>query len=280
MKWNNNHTQHERMCNYENSRITTSKELLENLPDGLKLDYSAIDCSAMGANIPLILLRYTICSFHEELEKYGRPTYLVSKEVFDVVSNLDISEDDCRFCLEKIPYPAFCFVFERGCIPVNCSRPLQMISLIDSSSVKNRFPFKHDNNLPAYLIQGQPPTLEIGICGTFKNGKISPEAKLVASLLMLWRSRPEFVVNETLPRSERFEFKGDRKLIRKWILPDHLIVNTSSMIKDSTGSTRSPHWRAGHFRHYRSDRYKRNEDGSVKIEFIEPCFIGLSRIDK
>ncbi len=99
--------------------------------------------------------------------------------------------------------------------------------------------------------------------------------KLASVLLMLWRSRPEFVQPVGLSRSDRYQFKGDETKLRQWVLPIELITRVkSSVASEGGGWTVRPHWRAGCFRHYRHERYARNPDGSVKVEYIEPCFVG------
>jgi hypothetical protein len=91
---------------------------------------------------------------------------------------------------------------------------------------------------------------------------------------MLWRSRPECVVDANLPRSERYNFGGERKIIRTWKFPDKLIIRKPREEAGApTGRHVRAHWRAGHFRHYRHERYEREPDGSVKVEFILPCMV-------
>lgn len=236
-----------------------------------------------------------ICAFntHAAYEKYQRPSYLVSRELFDCVSELDVSEQDMTHIFERLPYPCFSLVFEAG-IYDNKGDELQSLFICNEH---DRFPlveFFGGTILSVYVKFPAPGILtKIGasvhampVHGV--HGEISPDTldrllvlrKCVAALVMLWRSRPEFVVDVALPRSERYQFKGDRKLIRTWKFPDKLIVRKPHGESAPTGRHVKAHWRAGHFRRYQHERYERELDGSVKVEFIAPCVIHADELAK
>lgn len=216
---------------------------------------------------------------HFSFVEHGRPAYLVSKDVWDVATSLELSKIDTETWMEYLPYPCFALVLERG-IKIEGDE-------IESIFIEHRSTFREFENdsktdLISWRIVGQK-SKTIGGDGGLHNwlqmGERSSQGikilKTTAALLLLWRARPHFVKPFVLPRSERYEFKGNRELIRTWVLPTELITRIkSSTTGEGGGWTVQPHWRAGHFRHYRHERYERNADGSVRVEFIEPCFIG------
>jgi hypothetical protein len=104
--------------------------------------------------------------------------------------------------------------------------------------------------------------------------------KLIAALMMLWQSRPEFIVSVELPRKDRYDFRGDRKIIRTWKFPDKLIVRKpSDSDQTPTGRHVRAHWRAATFQHYRHERYSRNPDGSIKKTFIPACIVHADELE-
>jgi hypothetical protein len=240
-----------------------------------------------------LLLGVAAHNTHVAYEKYGRPTYLVSRDLFDCVGELDVSEQDMACVFERLPYPCFSLVFETG---IYDDRKAELQSLFISKE-HDVFPmpqFVDGIMMPIYVGHSCPGILtKIGADRNTMSakavfGKITPSTldrlwtlrRCAAALVMLWRSRPEFVVNVLLPRAERYNFKGDRKLIRTWKFPDKLIVRKPHGESEPTGRHVKAHWRAGHFRHYRHERYERELDGSAKIEFIAPCVIHADELSK
>ncbi len=233
----------------------------------------------------------TVC--HMEFERLGRPTYLVSEEVFKVCYGLDVGAEDYCHVFEKLPYSCFAFCFERG-LHVKFKgefHQMESVFVCNNPSVFREYQCLFEEKLKTHggsvdkLFTPQKPFVMICFGGTkialLDDATVAPcgesawcaTLKVVVSLIMLWRSRPEFVVDVSLPRSDRYRFKGDRKLIRTWRFPDKLIVRKPQGESESTGRHVKAHWRAGHFRHYRHERFAREPDGSVKVEFIAPCMI-------
>lgn len=214
-------------------------------------------------------------------KSFGRPTYLVSKSVIDVVKTFEISEEDKLSIFENLPYPVLCLVFERGTFS---DAGDEIVSVFISKSEIGRDVFKNGtvrpkctfsfvfNSIRTYAVdfKSDKTLSEIPISGNLKM-----IMRVSVALMLLWRARPHFVKTVTLPRSERYAFKGDRKQIRQWVFPTELITRVGESVAGN--GTKKPHWRGGHFRHYRNERYGRNQDGSVKVDFIEPMFIGVEK---
>lgn len=99
--------------------------------------------------------------------------------------------------------------------------------------------------------------------------------KIAAAAMLYYSARPELVRNYQLPRSQRYEFRGDRTGFRRMLLPGVKTVRTPSVLTDvyGTGSPKSPHYRGWVIRVLRDPRYKRNEDGSFKTVLVPPTAI-------
>jgi len=261
------------------------------------------EANASSTRREFLHLEYHMVCTHLEFIRLGRPTYLVSKELYDVCGEMEISPDDRLYIYEKLPYWTFCLAFEKGigfhaynseddtCLENIFVRGV----LINASGLfgTNLGDLGKSDRLSNDGIMLIQDTRACGPGIAFGTGRMSDEAKsngigdyfmpffnMVAALLMLWRSRPEFLVEAMLPRSERYQFKGDRSLIRTWKFPDKLIVRKPHGESEPTGRHVKAHWRAGHFRHYRHERYAREPDGSVKVEFIAPCVIHADELVK
>jgi len=217
--------------------------------------------------------------------RYGRPCYLVSKELYETISEFSISDEDCKHVFEKLPYPCFSMVFERG-IPNRLRGELQSIFILRDKKFEfldcspgTLCALNTEFVVPQVIYGFQNPLEEMDVDTDLGSDRCLFECavvkKLAAALLMLWRARPEFVAPVKLPKADRYlEFsRGDLKLIRTWKFPDKLIVRKPQGESDPTGRHVKAHWRAGHFRHYRNERFAREPDGSVKVEFIAPCMI-------
>ncbi len=256
---------------------------------------------------------------HMDFVKYGRPTYLVSKELFDTCMELDVSQEDRSRSFEKLPYDCFALCFERGVtLRANgethelysifiCKNALQTHDTAPLlNAVKEKLGDAEASNLREQIAETQESFRGRPFCMTCvdKNATAGlcdnialdleeftiPEGheagarlllQITAALIMLWRSRPEFIVPVKLPRSERYDFKGDRSNIRTWKFPDKLIVRQPKEGESvPTGRHVKAHWRAGHFRHYRHPKFAREADGSVKVEFIAPCTVHPDELEK
>lgn len=223
---------------------------------------------------------------HRRFTALGRPTYLVSKEVYEIASELEVSADDYAHVFEKLPYPCFAFCFERGAAYTEQAE-VQSVFIMSGFTQKDIFGFDLNipfgegfSRTPSCLIINVDQKYEHGLIGDLTappmdDKNLEQMRRAIVGLMMLWRSRPEFIVPAKLTKSERYpEFKnGDLKQIRMWKFPDKLIVRKPSVQAAPTGRHVKAHWRAGHFRHYRNERYEREPDGSVKVEFILPCMV-------
>ena len=114
-----------------------------------------------------------------------------------------------------------------------------------------------------------------------KLGKVSDEEQqlsiriehLVLSLLLRMTCRPEMMVPLVLPRSDRYNFKGNRKAFRIFHYDAKRVCDNRP---DNTGEPKwkvRPHVRGFVYRTLRSDRYRRNPDGTHRIVEVEPCVI-------
>lgn len=99
--------------------------------------------------------------------------------------------------------------------------------------------------------------------------------KIAAAAMLYYSARPELVRDYQLPRSQRYEFRGDRTGFRRMLLPGVKTVRAPSALADvhGTGSPKRPHYRGWVMRVLRDPRYKRNEDGSFKTVLVPPTAI-------
>jgi hypothetical protein len=238
---------------------------------------------------------------HRAFISLGRPTYLVSRELYEICTELEVKDQDLTYIFEKLPYPAFTFAFEKGISMRHfadgapsidpCEFELRQIAvcypdnlewlnpILASLPPTERESFKSWLKSPFLLLprEDRRGTIVISDINAINSrDEISTRiAKIAAALIMLWRSRPEFIVRARLSKADRYpEFRrGDLAQIRTWKLPDKLIIRKPQGKPEPTGRHVKAHWRAGHFRHYRHERYEHEPDGSAKVEFILPCMI-------
>jgi hypothetical protein len=95
---------------------------------------------------------------------------------------------------------------------------------------------------------------------------------LMASALLYRSARPESVVNYQLPRSCRYNYRGDKSTYRRILAPTS-VYSAKTGASGGTGSPKAGHYRGWVFRTLRHERYKRNDDGTFKTVLVEPTAI-------
>jgi hypothetical protein len=101
------------------------------------------------------------------------------------------------------------------------------------------------------------------------------EAMHIAAAAMLYHSaRPELVAPYSMPRSQRYSFRGERGNYRRLTLPGVKVIRDPSRPESiGTGSVKSPHYRGWVMRTLRDPRYRRKEDGTCRTVLIAPTAI-------
>jgi hypothetical protein len=98
--------------------------------------------------------------------------------------------------------------------------------------------------------------------------------KIAAAAMLYYSARPELVSEYKLPRSQRYEFRGERSEFRRMRLPGvKKIPAERGGLVPGTGSPKAPHYRGWVMRVLRDPRYKRNEDGTFKTVLVPPTAI-------
>jgi hypothetical protein len=109
------------------------------------------------------------------------------------------------------------------------------------------------------------------------SSKLAPNvAHLVAAILLRWSCRPETVVPFTMPRSQRYQHKGNREAFRLFTYPwqKQIRPEGEAAIEELGGRAKvRAHVRGFVYRTLRDERYRRNEDGSYRVVEVEPCII-------
>ena len=104
--------------------------------------------------------------------------------------------------------------------------------------------------------------------------------RLALAALVYAQAKPEVVVRERLSRKgKKIKMRGyDRYIKPIKYLPKSAIEYENQIESVKTGSKMRPHIRGWVLRHLKSDRFKRNEDGSIKTVLISPCLINAESI--
>jgi hypothetical protein len=99
--------------------------------------------------------------------------------------------------------------------------------------------------------------------------------QIAAAAMLYYSARPELVAEYQLPRSQRYEFKGERSGFRRMTLPGikHIRPQSAATPGMGTGSSKSPHYRGWVMRVLRDPRYKRKADGSFETVLVPPTAI-------
>ncbi len=99
--------------------------------------------------------------------------------------------------------------------------------------------------------------------------------QIAAAAMLYYSARPELVSEYQLPRSQRYEFKGERSGFRRMTLPGikHVRPQSTAIAGMGSGSPKSPHYRGWVMRVLRDPRYKRKPDGSFETVLVPPTAI-------
>lgn len=239
--------------------------------------------------------------------KFGRPTWFIDKEMFDLLSTCKIEDDDLSDLV--FPWDVFSIIFEKGIeiagYPLRTMRVAAMKSPLSMKIVHEVFPyFVHDNRtIHFYFDFGE----EIGTkkCSqdtdpglmmrwhwfrAFKGEHTLPDAvsrltkeetnacseaiKIASAALMYYSARPDLVVDHTLPRSQRYQHKGERKNFKRVLLPTvKKVYPLGATDPLESGRTVTGHYRGWVLRTLRHEKYTRNPDGSCKRILVPPTAV-------
>jgi len=96
--------------------------------------------------------------------------------------------------------------------------------------------------------------------------------RLFVSAMLYRAARPDCVAEYTLPRSCRYNYRGDKTTYRRMLCP---IAPLREQRENAmpTGRTMKGHYRGWVLRTLRNERYKRNPDGTFKVVLVEPCAV-------
>lgn len=104
-------------------------------------------------------------------------------------------------------------------------------------------------------------------------GQTMKEAmKIAVAAVLYWCARPDLVKEYSIPRESRYQFKH-REHCRRLTLPTEKIVRHNTPDTVHEGSAKSPHYRGFVLRTLRHERYKRNDDGTLRVVLVPPCAI-------
>ena len=238
-------------------------------------------------------------------EMYGRPKWFVDKELFELLGSISVTSDDLTGIV--FPHDVFTLVFETGCecdgIPIRsirvCNKSATMTDkfmrqlgmpydlksdlvniMLDSGENNVTGKIAHDT-LP---IHGRKWNLSRSRAAgdiddpAFKHSLNDSEreamrqaSRIVLSALLYKNARPDLVVDYKLPRSQRYEYRGDARTYRRVLAPTPL--RRTSTQSEPTGRTVRGHYRGWVLRTLRDERYSRNPDGSLKTVLIEPVAV-------
>jgi hypothetical protein len=234
---------------------------------------------------------------------YGRPTWFIHEEVFEMLKTLQLSTADLTGVF--FPQDVFSMVFPYGSMirdkPLRSIRVFVMHAQTTRDLMAQLKPYtikRAEDHLTLVVDAGE--NAKSGICswdagpvgtlkwtvtrpldmlGPWKNMKMNEEeisymdecVRIVAAAMLYRNAKPDHFVDYTLPRSQRYNFKGDRKKHRRFLMPKSL-ERKDGQSRD-TGRTVAGHYRGWVLRVLRHERYRRNEDGSCKTVLVEPTAV-------
>lgn len=136
-------------------------------------------------------------------------------------------------------------------------------------------PFHQTFNWFCHRTYAEPPNKFLDDSSRENQETIFAAMRLAVGALMYYAARPERIVKYALPRSQRYEFHGERENFKRLVLPSAVkVVRTGESPQyDQSGRVMKPHYRGYVYRCLRAERYKRNPDGTIRVIEVAPCAI-------
>jgi hypothetical protein len=239
-------------------------------------------------------------------EKDGKKTWLLTKESVDILNDIEVDSDDISSL--AIPYDSFQVCFEDSVkfdgLKVKLNR--MKIATINDRMCRTCEYGVSDPNFKMLL--GNKQLLVCSDFGEkeqpygdtvtwdFSRNLDSPYTgrdvltedehkaagfamEFAIKIIMLWNARPEIVRDYKYMQRTCFALNKHMQSMKHYNIikmPDSLIVYNKNKNSQPTGRTVSPHFRGYVLRHLRNERYKRNDDGTIKTVLVEPCLVGGS----
>ena len=236
--------------------------------------------------------------------KTGQCTWFIDKEILDVLDTAKIDDDITGI---SIPQDVISFTFERGIIidgfPLRTAMFFTPRSTITRQLLQNNLHIKLEDKTVKLLCfyidvgeNGQTHQFSEDTDYTklikwhchrgydkLPNVTLSDDPKQSEALyhimriciaaIMMHAARPERLVPFKLPRSQRYEYKGERSNFKRLTLPAIKTIYEHRVTGESTGRTVKPHYRGWVYRVLRNEKYKRNPDGTFRVIEIEPTVV-------
>lgn len=287
-------------------------EMINNILNRMKREAGPPKSDSMGEFIPINRPAATgVVEAMAELiwYEYNRPVWFVDKTMTELLMTAKIDDD-----LTGIHFPHECvyLCFEQGTqiegfdlrsVMMFVPRHEQTIKMIHRATGDNQIVAEFLGRLigswtdcltgPEYeLLQSgmiksrsrlynwrkytepAPETESVGVDDQEKKA-MRRSIQIAAAAMLYYSARPELVAEYQLPRSQRYEFKGERSGFRRMTLPGikHIRPQSAATPGMGTGSSKSPHYRGWVMRVLRDPRYKRKADGSFETVLVPPTAI-------
>lgn len=309
-KWHTDYTFYDLRKSYYSEHIGKEKlEFYRNAWD-IQVEESRKN-GASPEDLKILVFNWLLEAVHDLT---GRRRWFIDKQMFELLLEAEIDFD-----LRNIfwPYDTVTLVFERGIFlkdyPLRWIRVMRAKSEISKKIVRSvvnnegvvkvsedlfKFGDSHFNCIvdTGYSFTTKQRSQTTHFEDTGAQMLVSPYTtndttafdpamelipKIVATAFLYYAARPELVIPTVLPRSERYHQKGDRDLCSIMTIP--LIKRIGGNSDEETGVTgakKAPHYRGWVLRTLRSDRYRRNPDGTFRTVLIAPCAIHPESIEE
>ena len=208
---------------------------------------------------------------------FGWPTWFVDRENAEVVSSLIPKSFDLTGVVW--PYTAFTIVFEKGVLIGGSEvKYIRVASQYDSVAAKTKVVYFAATSLGDF---GGALPLNCKSIGVTPVEKCAfALVSFVCCVMLLWAWRPEIYKPYTLPRNQRYQFKGDHSKHRRLMMPTEKIVHTgersiNEMPEDDCQRIRA-HYRSAVIAIYRK---RIMPDGQPQVVIRKPCWVNLDEND-
>lgn len=212
----------------------------------------------------------------------GKPVWFVSDDVVDLIFNsrFDVSLSDIENTKDMIvaistrtSIPPFLVSYLSTFSRFSNGSPVIegkafMVCFVDNCGELTFAYTGPDTDMDDFLNQ------EGVYANGFKQDKaaLSKMAKLWFGLQCYIRAFPE-CVHDGFPKEMKLKESKEHK-----DTSHQITISLSRKVSHNEHGQRVTHWRKGHFRSLRDERYKRNEDGTVKIVWVRDCIVGRGEV--
>ena len=228
--------------------------------------------------------------------KIGRPRWYISRQMLDLLRDVDIDARD----LTDIPFPhdAMCLCFERGCVlngnPLRtmfvmaCRSPIalrlmgeiasnanELVSTIISSAIDSGIMFDRSITPCDDAVYGEGTIIDTRL---FKEDKEAPPdayLKIAVAAILYNAARPEWCVPFTMDRSDRYHHAQPRENMFRLLAPSVKYIRDNCPQLDTPEYHVKPHYRGFVLRHLRADRYypAGHTGPRGRVVLVPPCAI-------